>query len=69
MRKTIIEYAADCAASNPEKLAVMTPGESVSYGALYDYARGYAKYLISSGLRRGDIVPFGCKPLVQNTIF
>ena len=56
MRKTIIEHVADCAATNPEKLAVMTPRDSVSYGSLYEYARGYAKHLVSCGLEQGGIV-------------
>ena len=56
MRKTIIEHVADYASGNPKKLAVMTPDDSVSYGALYEYARGYAKYLTTRGLKRGGIV-------------
>ena len=68
MRRTIIEHVADYAAGNPEKLAVMTPEESVSYGALYDYARGYAKYLISSGLRRGGIVVLRAAQTIEYAI-
>ena len=56
MRRTIIEHVADYAAGNPKKLAVMTPDDSVSYGTLYEYARGYAKHLVSRGLKRGGIV-------------
>lgn len=68
MRKTIIEYVADCAASNPEKLAVMTPDDSVSYGELYDYAKGYAKHLVSSGLERGDIVVLKAAQTIEYAI-
>ena len=68
MRKTVIEYAADHAASNPEKVAVMTPGDSVSYGVLYEYARGYAKHLVSSGLKRGGIVVLRASQTIEYAI-
>ena len=68
MRKTIIEYTADHAASNPEKVAVMTPEDSVSYGALYEYARGYAKYLASSGLERGGVVVLRASQTIEYAI-
>ena len=59
MRKTIIEHVAECAANNPKKLAVMTPGDGMSYGTLYEYAMGYAKHLVSNGIERGAIVGLG----------
>ena len=68
MRTTIIEHVADCAVSNPKKLAVMTPDDRVSYGALYAYARGYASYLVSSGLTRGDIVVLKATQTIEYAI-
>ena len=68
MRKTIIEHVADRATSNPKKLAVMTPEDGVSYGALYEYARGYAKYLVTSGLKRGDIVVLKAAQTIEYAI-
>ncbi|MDO4797649.1 MAG: AMP-binding protein [Coriobacteriales bacterium] len=68
MRKTIIEHVAFCAAHNPKKLAMMTPEDSLSYGALYEHARGYAKYLASCGLRRGDIVVLRATQTIEYAI-
>ncbi len=55
-RKTIIEHVAAYASSQPEKTAVITVDDSLTYSELYRYAQGYAKYLISCGMKKGDVV-------------
>ena len=55
-RMTLIEYVAHYAEQQPDKKAILTPDGSMTYSELYYHARGYAKYLISFGLKKGDIV-------------
>ena len=68
MRKTIIEHVAECAANNPKKLAVMTPGDGMSYGTLYEYAMGYAKHLVSNGIERSAIVVLKASQTIEYAI-
>lgn len=55
-RKTIVEYVAGYAEQWPEKKAVITADNTLTYAQLIRYARGYAKYLIACGMKKGDIV-------------
>jgi len=56
MRKSIVENVRDHAMSTPNKTAVITPMDSITYSELYAYACGYAKMLISRGLKKANIV-------------
>lgn len=55
-RKTIVECVAGYALKQPNKIAIYTSNGSVTYSELYNYIRGYAKYLLASGIKKGDIV-------------
>ena len=55
-RKTIEEWVAAYAQETPDKPAVITGKISLTYRELWKYAQGYAQYLISSGMKKGDIV-------------
>lgn len=56
MRKTIVAYVAEYAGKTPDKKAVITSGKALTYSQLYKAAQGYARYLISNGLKSGDRV-------------
>ncbi len=55
-RKTIEEWVAAYAQETPDKPAVITGKISLTYRELWKYAQGYAQYLISGGIKKGDIV-------------
>ena len=55
-RKTIEEWVAAHTLETPEKPAVITGKLSLTYRELWQYARGYARYLISNGMKKGDVV-------------
>jgi acyl-CoA synthetase (AMP-forming)/AMP-acid ligase II len=67
-RLTIIEHVALYAKSQPDKKAVLTPDGSVTYLELFDYARGYAKYLLSFGLKKGDKVVLRSRQTIDYVI-
>ena len=56
MRKSIIENVCDHATSTPDKVAVITPTDSLTYRELYGYACSYAEMLISKGVQKNNIV-------------
>ena len=56
MRKPIVEMLSVHAANRPDRPAVITPAQSLTYAGLYDLVRGFAKFLIASGVCRGDRV-------------
>lgn len=56
IRRTIEESVAIHAQETPDKLAVITTKLSLTYNMLWEYAQGYAKYLKSCGMRKGNIV-------------
>ena len=56
MRKTIEEYVESYAKETPNKLAIITGKLSLTYGELWKYATGYARYLVNSGVKKGDII-------------
>ncbi|MBE7005072.1 MAG: acyl--CoA ligase [Ruminococcaceae bacterium] len=56
MRKCIEEQIAAQADRFPEKHAIITLGESITYGELDRLIGGYASYLKAKGVGRGDIV-------------
>ena len=68
MRRTIIEHVAEHAAKTPDKLAVMTAERSLTYAELYRLARGYAGYLASRGVKRGDIVVLRASQTVEYAV-
>ena len=53
--KTVVGYLYQHAKECPEKLAVIAGEKSATYSNLADLARGYAAYLRSKGLNKGDI--------------
>ncbi len=55
-RKTIEERVAAYAQETPDKPAVITGKLTLTYRELWQYAQGYAQYLISGGMEKGDIV-------------
>ena len=55
-RKTIEERVATYARKTPDKPAVITGKLSLTYRELWKYAQGYAQYLLSNGMKKGDIV-------------
>lgn len=56
MRKSIVEQLSEHARKSADKLAIITPEEGITYGELYRLIKGYASFLQSQGVRRGDIV-------------
>ena len=56
VRKTIIEYVAENAMVSPLKIAVISPEKKINYEDLYNYSVGYAKFLLSEGVKKGSIV-------------
>lgn len=54
--KSVIEYVSDYASETPHKAAVIVAGEETTYSELFEYVQKYAKFLESSGMKRGDIV-------------
>ena len=56
MSKSVVEYVAEYAISQPDKVAVVVRGNSTTYGELYDFVRQYAYYLKNMGINKGDIV-------------
>ena len=55
-RKTIEEWVSDYALETPDKPAVITGKLSLTYRELWKYAQGYAQYLLTNGMKKGDIV-------------
>lgn len=55
MPKTVVEYLYKHAKETPEKIAVIAEGKKTSYSELADLAHGYASFLSSKGLKKGDI--------------
>lgn len=56
MRKPIIEYVYDYSKSQPEKAAVITKEQAVSYKELFQRVNNYALFLKSKGVTKGDVV-------------
>jgi len=56
MRKTIVEWVSTYSAEQPDKTAVHTPKQSLSYRELFQLAVGYAAYLKAWGVKKGDII-------------
>lgn len=56
LRKSIVERVKIHASERRDKPAVITAQRTVRYGELYEAVKGYAKYLMASGLKKGDIV-------------
>ncbi len=56
MRKTIIECVKEHAENTPDREAIITPASSVTYRELFELTKGYAGYLDSLGVKKGDIV-------------
>lgn len=54
--KSVIEYVADYAAVEEEKVAVIDGNTKATYKELFDMACKYSKYLKDSGAKKGDIV-------------
>jgi len=54
MRKTIIEKVFEYSQSQPDKIAVMTATDRLTYKQLFDYAYAYSMYLKSFGVKKGD---------------
>lgn len=52
----MVEYVAEWAAVNPDKIAVIAEDRETSYCELYRLVRGYSKYLIDKGVQKGDII-------------
>lgn len=56
MYDSIVRALRDHALAHPDKLALVAAGESLRYGELWTLARGFANYLLSTGLGRGRCV-------------
>ena len=54
MRKTIIEKVFEYSQSQPDKIAVITATDRLTYKQLFDYAYAYSMYLKSFGVKKGD---------------
>lgn len=56
MREAIIEQIVTRAALHPEKAAILTPDDCISYGEMCRLINGYASCLKAKGVGRGDVV-------------
>ncbi len=56
MRKPVVAYVFDHAARTPDKWAVLTPSDRITYAQLAAEVRGYSAFLRASGVKKGDVV-------------
>lgn len=56
MRKTVVEHVYNHAIEDADKIAVITSDTQTTYGELWNLVTGYAAYLKSFDLQKGDVV-------------
>ncbi len=56
MRKSVVKYVSEYAATTPEKVAVIADSQETTYRELFELVRGYCNCLKKAGVKKGNIV-------------
>jgi long-chain acyl-CoA synthetase len=70
MRKyqSVVEALKEHSTVHPNRIAVFAENQKISYAALYELVCGFANYLLSIGLQRGDQVVMQVRPSLQSVV-